>query len=254
MVCGVCHETFTGEGAKERMLNHCVNAHSEESRGFITNANGKLLREVGLNWKKYRHIKDGQRRRARGLADICASTIPYEFPPHEFEERFVHAKKGEGKTTWTEAEENSGRRSTTEEKEREENRQMANLPNKGKPGKLARRKQGLGGPGSDAGGGKQNRSSNGAKRKSRRKTRKKRGGYDSCLNTKESQVDRDAYCFEMDSQKPKCDTNEESETHGDCIPSRGSIGESKTHKKPKFRARPKEGTKKASKGKQPCKK
>ena len=128
---------------------------------------------------------------------------------------------------------------------------MANLPTKGKPGKRARRKPGLGGPGSGAGGVKQNQSSNGAKKKSRRKTR---GGYDSCLNTKESQVDRDAYCSEMDSQKPKCDTNEESETHGDCIPSRGSIGESKTHKKPKSRARPKEGTKKASKGKQPCKK
>ena len=84
MLCGVCRTTFDGESARETMLNHCVNAHSEESRDFITNANGILLKEVGLNSKKYMHLKQKERI-ARGLADICASTIPYEFPPHEFE-------------------------------------------------------------------------------------------------------------------------------------------------------------------------
>lgn len=53
----------------------------------------KGVKEVGLNSKKYMHLKQ-KGRITSVLADICASTIPYEFLPHEFAERFVHAKKG----------------------------------------------------------------------------------------------------------------------------------------------------------------
>ena len=100
------------------------------------------------------------------------------------------------------------------------------------------------------------------RKRKKKKTRRKRGGFDSCINVAQSQVDRDAYCSRMRPTQPKCDTNKESETHGDCIPipSSNSTGESKTQKKPRFSARPKKGTKKAeqqkttSTEKTPCKK
>ncbi|MDA9629924.1 hypothetical protein N9S60_00045 [bacterium] len=100
------------------------------------------------------------------------------------------------------------------------------------------------------------------RKRKKKKTRRKRGGFDSCINVAQSQVDRDAYCSRMRPTQPKCDTNKESETHGDCIPipSSNSTGESKTQKKPRFRARPKKSTKKAeqqktaSTEKTPCKK
>lgn len=206
MVCGVCRTTFEGESA-DPLLNHCVNAHSEGSRDYISNANSVLLKEVGLNTKKYKHLKLKERI-ARGLADICASTIPYEFPPHEFEERFVHAKEGDGKSAWSEEEKERGRRSTTREREREEDKLLANLPNKGTPGKQARPSPGRGGPGS--GGGKQNHSTNRRLRRRDRKTQKKKkiGGYNSCLNFDNS----NKYCKEISENLPhmkgkiRCDT------------------------------------------------
>ena len=46
MLCGICHMTFDGEGAKDRLLEHCLHVHSKDP-------------------------------------NKCSGTIPYNFSPRE---------------------------------------------------------------------------------------------------------------------------------------------------------------------------
>ena len=77
MYCGVCGETFDDIGAKEELLDHCVNAHTKESANCKTTANSICP-------------TDGY---GTTIENICASTIPYTFPPQEIKNRFVREKK-----------------------------------------------------------------------------------------------------------------------------------------------------------------